>query len=60
MYQDYIQSSKPLTITLRKKCPYSEFSGPHFAAFGLNSERYEVSFPYSVQKPENVGQNNSE
>ena len=29
-----------LTLTLRKKCPYSEFSGPYFPAFGLNTGRY--------------------
>ena len=29
--------------TLREKRPYSEFSGPHFPAFGLNTERYSVS-----------------
>ena len=29
--------------SLRKKCPYSEFFGPHFPAFGLNTERYSVS-----------------
>ena len=25
------------------KCPCSEFSGPHFPAFGLDPERYGVS-----------------
>ena len=29
-----------LSETLREKCPYSELSGPHFPAFGLNTERY--------------------
>ena len=29
--------------TLREKCSYSEFSGPHFTAFGLNTARYSVS-----------------
>ena len=29
--------------TLREKCPYSEFSGPYFPAFGLNTEIYKVN-----------------
>ena len=28
--------------TLLERCPYSEFSGPYFPAFGLNTERYRV------------------
>ena len=36
------------------------YSGPHFPAFGLNSERYGVSLLYSVQMRENADQNNSE
>ena len=28
---------------MREKCPYSEFSGPYFPAFGLNTEIYGVS-----------------
>ena len=39
-------------ISLRKKCPYSEFSGLYFPAFGLNTERYEVR--------KNTNQKNSE
>ena len=39
--------------SLRKKCPYLEFSGPYFPAFGLNTERYRVSW-------ENKDQTNSE
>ena len=32
------------TKLLREKCPNTEFfSGPYFAAFGLNTERYGVS-----------------
>ena len=30
-------------LSQREKCPYSEFSGPYFPAFGLNFERYVVS-----------------
>ena len=30
--------------SLHKKCPYSEFSAVDFIAFGLNPERYFVSF----------------
>ena len=30
------------------------YSGPHFPAFGLNAERYEVS-PYSVPMLEKCG-----
>ena len=29
--------------TLRKKCPYSDFSGPDFPAFVLNTEIYSVN-----------------
>ena len=32
-----------LRLPLRKKCPYSEFSGPYFPALGLNTDRYSVS-----------------
>ena len=28
---------------LREKCPYSDYSGRYFPAFGLNTERYGVS-----------------
>ena len=35
------------------------YSGPHFVAFGLNTEKYSIS-PYSVRMRENTGQNNSE
>ena len=28
---------------LRKKCPNTDFFGPYFSAFGLNTDRYEVS-----------------
>ena len=28
---------------LRKKCPNADFFGPYFPAFGLNTDRYEVS-----------------
>ena len=31
-------------LTSREKCPYSEFSGPFFPSFGLNTEKYRVSF----------------
>ena len=30
---------------LRKRCLYSEFSGPHFASFGLNMKIYRVNLP---------------
>ena len=43
-------------FTLPEKCPYSEFSGPYFPAFGLNTERYL----YSVRIRENADQKNSE
>ena len=39
-------------MSLRKKCPYLELFWsaffPHFPAFGLNTERYEVA-PYSSE-----------
>ena len=31
------------SITLRKKYPYLEFSGPYTPAFGLNAEIYRVN-----------------
>ena len=34
---------KLLNLALRKKCLYSEFSGPDFSTFGQNAERYQVS-----------------
>ena len=36
------------------------YSGPHFPAFGLNTERYSVVSPNSVRLRENEDQNNSE
>ena len=42
--------------SLREKCPYQSYSGPHFPAFGLNMG---IS-PYSVQMRKNEDQNNSE
>ena len=35
------------------------YSGLHFPALGLNTERYSVS-AYSARIPENIDQNNSE
>ena len=29
-----------MLVSLRKKCPYSNFSGPYFPAFELNAEIY--------------------
>ena len=45
--------------SLREKCPYSEFSGPYFSAFGLNTEIRSIA-SYSVQIRENTDQKNSE
>ena len=36
------------------------YSGLHFPAFGLNTERYSVSLLYSARVREKTGQNNSE
>ena len=30
-------------ISLREKCPDTEFFGPDFTVFGLNTERYSIS-----------------
>ena len=38
----------------------SVFSCPYFHAFELNTEIYEVNFPYSVRMRENTYQKNSE
>ena len=31
-------------LTLREKCPYSDFSGPHFPAFGPEKLRIRTVF----------------
>ena len=36
------------------------YSGPHFSAFGLHTERYSVSLRIQVRMRENADQNNSE
>ena len=36
------------------------YSGPHFPAFGLNTEKYSIISPYSVRMGENADQINSE
>ena len=36
---------------MREKYPYSEFSGPYFSAFGLNTD---IISPYSVRMRENT------
>ena len=38
-------SNVSTNISLRKKCPYLGYSGPHFPVFGLNTERYSVFSP---------------
>ena len=43
-------------VSLRKSVGIPSYSGLHFPAFGLNTERYEVS----VRMRENADQNNSE
>ena len=44
-------------LKLRKSIPIRSFSVPHFPAFGLNTERYEVFFIFSPNavkcRPEN-------
>ena len=71
---NYIRCSSQL---LRKKCPYSELFwsafSPHFAAFGLNTERYgvclriqskcgkmRIRISQSARVWENANHNNSE
>ena len=41
--QETFENSSNLELTLLKKCPYLELSGPYFSAFRLNNERYCVS-----------------
>ena len=41
-------------LALHEKFPYSEFSGPYFSAFGLNTERWRDTQCVSVVSP-NVG-----
>ena len=49
----------PKVIQCVKIVRIRSYCGPHFPAFGLNTERYSVS-PYSARMPENIDQNNSE
>ena len=42
--QVLLQSSQEFfRVSLRKKCLIRSYSGPHFSAFELNTERYRVS-----------------
>ena len=49
----------PKVIQCVKIVRIRSYCGPHFPAFGLNTERYSVS-SYSARMPENIDQNNSE
>ena len=53
---DRVLNTPPL---LREKCPYSEFSGPHFHTFRLNTETYSVNLFFSPNVG-NADQKNSE
>ena len=45
-------------VTLREKCPYSEFLWSGFSAFGLNAYLSVLRIsPYSVRMGENTDQN---
>ena len=41
---------KAWILSLREKCPDLSYSGPHFPAFGLNTERYLSVFSSNVGK----------
>ena len=51
--------SLTLIIYCVKSVRIRSYSGPHFLAFRVNTERYSVS-PYSVRMRENADPNNSE
>ena len=40
-----LSQGSSLTLQLRKKCPSRNYSGPHFPAFGLNTDIYGVFSP---------------
>ena len=49
-----------LTLTLRKKCPYSELFWSAFSCIRTEYGQMRSISPYSVRMRENVDQNNSE
>ena len=64
-FEDLIAKDKIYEpLPLRKKCSYSEFFWSaffsHFPAFGLNTERYGVSFRIQSECGKNADQINSE
>ena len=52
--------SKSITITLREKCPYSDFFWPSFSRIRIESGEIQNICPYSVRTRGNADQNNSE
>ena len=44
-----LKKNLPHRIALRQKYPYSEFSGPYFPTFGLNTHHLSASSP-NVEK----------
>ena len=47
-------------LSLRKKCPYSEFSWSAFSRIRTEYGKIQSISPYSVQMRENTGQKNFE
>ena len=52
--------SKSITITLREKCPYSDFFWPSFSRIRIEYGEIRNISPYSVWTRGNADQNNSE
>ena len=49
-----------ISLICVKSMRIRNYSGPHFPAFGLNTERYGVSLRIQSECRENAEQNNSE
>ena len=52
VHKIYLQTkqNQQLHLTLREKFPNTEFSGPYFSLFGLNTEIYGVSLGTQSKK----------
>ena len=61
-YTEYLRVTASCLLGLHcvKSVPIQSYSGPHFLAFGLNTERYGVSLHIRSECGENADKNNSE
>ena len=58
--ETFCHSILPRRCVLCKKTPYSEFSGPYFSAFRLNTEIYSVNLHIQSKCRKKKDQKNSE